>query len=328
MKKIIFCSSAVFAALFVFSACNEEDFSAKEYYEYVVYLMSRETRNYQNIYNVSHPYNDRVETLGYISVGCGGSLSNPSEITVQLELDNTPLEKYNDLIDSDDKARLLPENRYFIPSLKAVLPANSDNPYAKLPVFVMVDGLSPDSMYVIPLAIKSVSGGYKANPDKSTVLYRIVMDNYYANQVVSSFYSSKGYTLDATTLAPVTGFTRSKVLKPITKYSVRLLAGEETSAKPETFTLAELEKSAIIVTVDQKDNSVEFAPYRTIQVEAIEGEGWNFYIEERNNQIDESVSKFFYLRYKYRTVRTPATPTQPPVYNDWKYVQEILRRVE
>jgi hypothetical protein len=235
---------------------------------------------------------------------------------------------YNDLIDSDDKAQLLPQSRYFIPSLKAVLPANSVNPYAKLPVFVMVDGLSPDSMYVIPLAIKSVSGGYQANPDKSTVLYRVVMDNYYADQVVSSFYSTKGYNLDATTLLPVTGYTRSKVLKPVSKFAVRLLAGEETSAKPETFTLAELEKSAIVVTVDQKDNNIEFSPYGTVQVEKMEGKDWNFYSEERNNQVDESVTKYFYLSYRYRMVSVPATPTQPAVYGAWKYVQEVLRRVE
>jgi len=337
MKKIIFCVSTVLVALFVLNACNEEDFSAKEYYEYVVYLMSGETRNYQNIYNVSHPYNEWVETLGYISVGCGGSLSNPVEITIKLELDNTLLEEYNNMIDSDDKARLLPEDRYFIPSLTAVLPSNSANPYAKLPVFVMTDGLSPDSMYVIPLAIKSVSGGFQINPDKSTVLYRIVMDNYYANQVSSSFYSVKGFNLDATTLAPVTGYTRSRVLKPISKYSIRMLAGEEPSEKIETFTLAELEKSTVIITVNQDDNTISYAPYGAIQVEEIENEEpeddkepeiWNYYSEERNNMVDESVTRYFYLRYRYRTVRTPATETQPAVYNNWQYVQEILRRVE
>ena len=329
MKKIIFCISTVLAALFVLSACNEEDFSAKEFYEYIVYLMSRETRNYQNIYNVSHPYNDRVETLGYISVGCSGSQANPTAITVELELDETPFEEYNNLIDSEDKARLLPEDRYFIPSLEAVLPANSVNPYAKLPVWVMVDGLSPDTMYVIPLAIKSVSGGYQANPEKSTVLYRIVMDNYYADQVVSSFYASKGFNLDATTLQPVTGFTRSKVLKPLAKYTIRMFAGVEKPEKPETFTLEELEKSAITVTVNQTDNTVEFAPYGSIEVEKIESEeDWNIYYEMRNNMFDDSVTKFFYLRYRYRTVRTPATETQPAVYNAWNYVQETLRRAE
>ena len=336
-KKYIYCIFTVLAAFFVFDACNEEDFSAKEYYEYVVYLMSRETRNYQNIYNVSHPYNEWVETLGYISVGCGGSLSNPVEITVELKLDNTPFELYNDMIDSDDKARLLPENRYYIPSLKAVLPANSANQYAKLPVFVMTDGLSPDSMYVIPLAIKSVSGGFQANPDKSAILYRIVMDNYYANQLESSFYSVKGFNLNQTTLEPVTGYTRSRVLKPVAKYSIRMLAGEETSEKVETFTLDELEKSTVIITVNQDDNTVSYAPFGTIQVEEIENEEpeegrepeiWNYYSEERNNMVDESVTKYFYLRYRYRTVRTPATETQPAVYNSWQYVQEILRRVE
>jgi hypothetical protein len=277
---------------------------------------------------VAHPYNDRVETLGFISVGCGGSRPNPSEIVVELELDNTPLELYNDLIDSDDKAKLLPEDRYLIPSFIARFPANSANPYAKLPVFVMADGLSPDSMYVIPLAIKSVSGGYEVNPDKSTVLYRIVMDNYYANQVESSFYASKGSNLDPVSLYPVTGFTRSKVLKPVSKHTVRMLAGEETSEKPETFTLEELEKSAIFISVNQDDNSVTFGSYGTIEVEKIEDEDWNFYSEERKNQIDESVNKLFYLLYRYRTVKTQATATQPAAYNDWKYVQETLRRVE
>ena len=329
MKKIIICISIFLAAtLFIFNACNEEDFSSNEYYEYIVYLMSRETRNYQNIYNVSHPYNDGATTLGYISVGCGGSLANPEEITVELELDNTPLDLYNSMIDSDDKAKLLSEDRYFIPSLKAVLPANSKNQYARLPVFVMTDGLSPDSMYVIPLAIKSVSGGYQANPEKSTVLYRIVMDNYYANQVVSSFYSVRGYNLNETSLEPLTGFTNSKVLKPIAKYSVRMLAGEETSEKTEMFTLAELEKSAMIVTVDHDDKSVTYTPYGTIEVEKIEDEEWNYYSEERNNMFDQSVTKYFYLRYKYRTVKTSATETEPAVYNNWKYVQEILRRIE
>ena len=327
MKKIIFSISTVLAALFILNACNEEDFSAKEYYEYVVYLMSKETRNYQNIYNVSHPYNERVETIGYISVGCGGSLANPAEITVQLEFDSVPFIKYNDMIDSDNKARILPEDRYFIPSLKAVFPANSKDPYAKLPVFVMSDGLSPDTMYVIPLSIKSVSAGFRANPEKSSVLYRIVMDNYYADQLESSFYTVRGYNLDPTTLEPATGFTTSKVLKPISKNSVRLLAGEETAEKGEILTLAEIEKSTIIITVDQSNNNLYYSPCGTIEVDKIEDPEWNYYSEERNNMVDESVTKYFYLRYKYRTL-TPATNTRPAEYTAWKYVQEILRRIE
>jgi hypothetical protein len=340
MKKFVY--GLVVAAVVCVTACSEEDFSSKEYYDYLFYLLSKETHN---VYVAPHPYTEGEETLGYFSIGCGGSLSNPGDVAIELEHDTILLNRYNRLtfdIDSSKFARLLPRHRYHIGGMNINFPAHSREQYVKVPIYVDTYGLSPDSIYFVPLAIKSVSGGYGTNPEKFNILYRIAVENYYAEHVRNTIYSQRGSLLpveygesedvndvviidDPANTPPI---VETRIIKPLSIHSARSIAGDEKVVKLETPTLAELEKSAIILTVAE-DNRVQISSYGTVQVEQIDGtmadgDPWNIYREERINMVDESVNKFFYLRYRYRTVSN--ADATPPVYNSWKYVQETLKR--
>jgi len=346
MKKCI-SLLVILAAVFYLTACNEEDFSSKEFYEYIVYLQSGNT-DYNEYSLPVHPYTDSEESLGYFSIGCGGSLPNPEKIIVELEQDSILFNRYNRVkydIDSSKYARLLSKDKYFISQFTVEIPAKNKNQYVKVPIFVNTIGLSPDSVYFIPISIKSVSGGYKVNPDKKDILYQVNVENYYAEQKFPSLYSMNGYELvldnnnenaevitignEVIKISPDlgSGLIETRIIKPVSKHSVRVLAAKETVGNMNAPTVDELKNKTIVLTVEN-DNSVTITPFGTIQVDQldgvqIDGSPWNIYREERINMVDESTYKYFYLRYRYRV--QAANGTYPAT---WQYVQERLRREE
>jgi len=307
----------------IFTACNEEDYSTKEFYKDVVFLLSKE--NY-NVYNQVYPFNNGAQVIGYLSIGCGGSRPNAKAFTVELENDTVLLNKYNRGnfdINTSKYARLLPANKYKIDSYTVNFPANNEDQYVKVPVSVTPDGLSPDSIYFIPLSIKSVSN-YEVNPAKSSVLFRVLVENYYAEQLHDTYYQLKGSILnDAGSVTG--GIAGSALVRPINKSAVRLYAGSEVQTNVST--VSDILKFSIVLTVDA-NNHVQITPYGSIQVEQFDTGGWNIYEEVRKNAISEDVNKYFNLYYRYRTVKTPATDTTPAVYNNWIIVQETLKRLE
>ncbi|MDR1666994.1 MAG: DUF4361 domain-containing protein [Bacteroidales bacterium] len=329
MKRYILNTIMTGVIAIVFASCKEEDFSSKEYYKYVVYLLSKED---YNVYSDVYPFDDGNEVEGYFSVGCGGSLANPEETTVELEADTVLMSTYNRAnfdIDTSKFALLLPESRYRIDPMRVVIPANNKDQYVKVPVIIYLDGLSPDSTYFIPLAIKNVSR-YEVNPEKYNMLFRVLLENRFAELKTTTYYSMRGNTLDAAMEAVVGGaISGTKLARPISKNAVRIFAGmgpvkadfgiDPVLARPST---DELDKYGIVLTVDEND-SVSIAPCGTIQVEQINGDQWNTYEEARNNMVDETVTKYFYLRYRYRTLKTP-----PSTYDNWITVQETLKRLE
>jgi len=339
MKKYILGLSILIAAALCYTGCNEEDFSSREFYEYLVFLLSKEDNN---VYSVSHPYvKEGDETIGFFSVGCGGSRPNPDEFTVELELNNDLFHKYNRLtfdVDSDKYARLLPVNRYTIERMTVDFPQNNRNQYVKICVHIDNFGLSPDSTYFIPLAIKSVSGGYQTNPQKSNMLYRVDVQNYFAESIRRTLYTDRGKKLfvfnpnvvDISQLIIVHDslgqVAETKVMKPLSRNSVRVMAGEEKEVRLGNPTVEELNKGAMILTVDN-NNRVKITPYGTIQIEQIDGlqaDGetyWNIYREERSGMGEfSSYIKYFYLRYRYRTLIVDNN------YTPWVYVQTALRK--
>jgi hypothetical protein len=331
MKKYIFIICMFFASVI---ACNEEDFSSKEYYRYVLYLLSKED---YNVFSDVYPFDDGNPSTGYFSVGCGGSLANPEEVVVYLESDTVLLDVYNRSyydIDTSRYARLMPENKYNIETMQVTIPAENTDQYVKVAIEVLPDGLSPDSIYFIPLAIKSASK-YEVNPDKYNMLFRVVVENHYAGMLKDTYYSMKGNTLNEEgEILAGSGIAATKLARPLSKNSVRVFAGigpvkadfgvDPVLSRP---TLDELAKYGIVLTV-RSDNRVDITPYGTIQVEQVDGEGLNIYSEERDNMVDDKVSKYFYLRYRYRTLNKPATDTEAAVYNSWVYVQETIKRLD
>ena len=336
MKKyIVFAFLIVFALPVLFTAC-EEDFSSKEYYKYLVYLLSKENHN---VYPAVFAFDGENEVTNYFSVACGGSLANPEEIRVNLELDSdtTLFRAYNTSnfdIDTSKFALILPENRYRIGTMDVVFPANNSDQYVKVPVTVNINGLSPDSTYFIPLAIKSVSK-FEVNPEKYNMLFRVVLENQYAEMLLGTYYTLKGNILNANEEAlPGSEIATTKLARPLNENSIRVYAGagpvkadfgeDPVVTKP---TLEEIEKYGITLTVDE-DNHVRITPFGTIEIDQKDAKDWNVYQEVRNNMVDDTVTKYFYLRYRYRTVKTPATDTTPAEYNNWVFVQETLKRLE
>jgi hypothetical protein len=295
-----------------FAGCEGDEIYEKEMYRPVLYLLSSGTNN---IYTVVIPFKETNAT-SYFSVGCGGSLPNPEEVVIELEPDTVLYDKYNS-INYDDTAmyaRLLPSNRYEITSYTVKLPAASPEQYVKVPVKINQHGLSPDSIYFIPLAIKSVSK-YEVNPDKNNVLFRVAVENDYAEQLSTTVYYQRGTSITGSTSTPING---SIVFQPLSKDEVRMFAGTRTQTAKST--LDEINTYSIVAKVNA-DSTVTVRPYGTIEVEQLDDEAYNRYYTIVNTE--GKAVDYFDLYYRFRTL----VSTDPEVYSNWTEIKESLQRM-
>jgi hypothetical protein len=175
-------------------------------------------------------------------------------------------------------------------------------------------GLSPDTIYFIPLAIKSVSC-YEVNEEKRNFLYRVTIENEYAKQATVTYYTKKGSEKNQSTNAESV-LSGTKVVQPLTGDKVRLFTGNNT--QNQTTTLADIRKFAIVVQV-QADQSVDISPYGTIEVEKLNDLDYNRYAVVKQDSRD---LRTFFLYYRYRTRNTNGT------FSAWMEVKETLTRVE
>jgi hypothetical protein len=266
-------------------ACNENKQFEEELYKKVFAIVSSD--NY-NIFENEHDLNE-PESTGYISVSMGGTNPTEKDLRVSLVLDNDLFNRYNRATyDVADKyALLVPSSNYTIDGYDMTVPAGGRE--ARLPVRVRPEGLSPDSIYMISLKIKDYSD-YEVNPDKSDVLYRIHIKNYYAVQKSpGTNYNMKGSIDGGNVLG-------SKRMFPLTHNSVRIIAGNQ-AFEADT---AVINKWSL--TLEVADNGhVTVKPFRTgrIQVEQIDDDpGYpnRFFIENDGFRTFKS----FLLHYKYK----------------------------
>ena len=259
----------------------------------------------------------------YISVVCGGSKSNPEEVTVTLERDNNDWLDYvnraNFDIDTEKYHLLFPEDKYEIPSWTATLPARSDDPYVNVAVHVNQQGLSADSTYFIPIAVKSVSR-YEVNTEKSNMLLRISVINDYAEHVpATTVYSMKG---TITSGATSTAVTSSKVVRPLSADEIRFYAGIQTETNQRT--VAEIAKYALVAKI-HPDNSVSLRPYGTMELEMLPLDGYNRYYTQYDELTGRDI-QYIDLYYRYRTLKTPAAGGNPAAWDEWIESREMLQR--
>jgi hypothetical protein len=281
-------------------------------YRPVLYLLSSGT---SNVYTVVIPFKE-TNVTSYFSVGCGGSLPNPEEVVIELEPDTVLYDKYNS-INYDDPtmyARLLSPDRYEITSYKVTLPAASPEQYVKVPVKINQQGLSPDSIYFIPIAIKSVSK-YEVNPDKSNVLFRVAVENDYAEQINTTVYYQRGTMITGDNSTPING---SIMFQPLSKDEVRMFAGTRTQTAKST--LDEINTYSIVAKVNA-DSTVTVRPYGTIEVELLNDANYNRYYTQVN--IEGKSVDYFDLYYRFRTL----VSTEPDVYSNWIEIKESLQRM-
>lgn len=289
--------------------CNTDIIYQEEQYKTVVYILSGN----DNVFATSYTLNED-EAVRYVSIGSGGSNSNEKEIKVTLEPNPEMLDRFNSLNYNyeSEYAKLLPADRYEIMSYTATLPANSDYHYARIPVKVRTLGLSPDSIYFIPLKIKSVSN-FDVNEDKSDVLFRVAIENDYAQQLVPTYYSKSG-----TMTNPVTVLSGAKLVQPLEKDKVRMFIGNETYSA--TTTVADIEELSVVVQI-LEDNSLLVTPYGSMEVEMLNNvNGYNQY----NPKLMQGTTtqRVFYLNYRFRLMRADGT------FSAWREVEERLIRVE
>lgn len=289
--------------------CNTDIIYQEEQYKTLVYLLSGS----ENVFATSYTLNEE-EPVRYVSIGCGGSNSNEKEITVTLEPNPAMLDKFNSLNYNypSEYAKLLPAERYTIDSYSVTLPANSDYHYVRMPVKVRALGLSPDSIYFIPLKIKSVSN-YDVNPDKSDVLFRVAIENDYAEQLVPTYYAKSG-----TMTNPTTVLSGTKLVQPLEKDKVRMFIGNETYESSTT--VADIERLSIVVQI-REDNTLLVTPYGSMEVEMLDKvNGYNRYVPDLLQ--GTSKQKVFYLNYRFRLKNSDGS------FTEWREVEERLIRVE
>jgi hypothetical protein len=295
--------------VFGFSGCNTDSIYQEEQYKTLVYLLSGS----DNVFATSYTLNED-EPVRYVSIGCGGSNSNEQDITVTLEPYPEMLDKYNSLNYDyqSEYAKLLPADRYEIESYSVTLPAKSNYHYARLPIKVRPLGLSPDSLYFIPLRIKSVSR-YDVNEEKRDVLFRVAIENDYAEQLVPTYYVKSGLMTN-----PITVLSGTKLVQPLEKDKVRMFVGNEIYGS--TTTVEDIERLSIVVQINE-DNSLTITPYGSMEVEMLDNvNGYNRYVPDLVQ--GTSKQRVFYLNYRFRLKQSNGT------YSGWREVEERLIRVE
>lgn len=287
--KIKYIIPTVMAAGAMLTACNENEQFEGELYEKVIYVLSDNDHLFSSVHNLGET------TTGYLTIYCGGTEHIKKDVTVEIEPYEEALNHYNYVnydIDESRYAKLLDPSHYSIESYSTVLKADSPDYYSLIPIKVNPDGLSPDSTYIIPMRIKSVSD-YRVNPDKDNVLYRVVLANEFATMETTTYYQMTGVeTLGLSSGENASGVSVTRVVAPLTKNKVRMFAGTH-SYVPNSVTLEEINKYAMTVTLNE-DHSVEIAPYGDIEVEQLEDAESNYW------EYNEKGWLMLYMSYRYK----------------------------
>lgn len=294
MMKPIFTYLLVAIIILPFISC-EEDLMNEEHYKKIIYLKSGDN----NIFDFPHAMNDSV-TTGYITVGSGGSMPLTNDLSVKLEMDYEALESYNYRNYGNELTRyaqLLSPERFVIPSFDAHIKAGEPSATTFVPVEIDVNGLSPDTTYMLPVRIKSAKD-VEINEDKNFVLYRIQLVNKYSSA------TSRTYKMRGTKLPDggfISNITTNKIISPLAHNQVRLFPENLTTST----TLTTIHNTAIILVIND-DNTVRVKPYKFIEIEQLDDCSYN------------AETKEFTINYKYRR----------PSDTRWTTVHETLTRLE
>lgn len=283
MKKRILLFAFVHA-LFLFSAC-EKEFYEKEVYRKIVYIVNSDNM----IDFFTHPFTG-ASTEGFMSLYCSGSLFPDNDINIEIGFDDELIGKYNYIEFENNEAKYvkaLPSNYFEIPSFSVTIKKGEAS--VTMPIFVTSEGLSPDTTYVIPLKIISASG-FEVNPDLSSILYAIKLENAY-----SGLYRMTGSLLKQGDTGMPQQVFKDKTVVPINRNTCRMFISTESE-------LEENIGSRTVIFSLRSDNSVV--------------------IKEENNLIDLGGSlydperKVFTLNYGF-------------ISNGTRYeIQEKLVRIE
>ena len=275
--------------VFVGSSCNRDEIFEREQYKVVLALLSDDGFN---IFSEELGFaNTNVD--GYIAASCGGVLPTANPVKIDIVEDESQLLAYNISnfdTDANRYALYLSKDRYSVDNKSIDIPAGERG--GRMKISLNIAGLSPDSVYMIPFRVNTFSA-YEFNPNKSNVLYRIYLKNYYASTKDgdgATIYSHRGKRGATNTMV-------QKKVFPTASNEVRIMAGIKDFQKDEEL----IDKWSIRLIVGE-DNKVTIRPWNDsrfgLQVTQIAGDA------EFGNEfkiVDDGYNKYktFLLRYNY-----------------------------
>lgn len=241
--------------------------------------------------------------------------------------------KSNYDIDSTRFAKMLPEECYEEPTLNGVIKAGESQ--VKFPIKLKnLEKLSPDSIYLLNYKIDPASAT-PFNKKKKEVLLRVHWKNEFAStqtQVTYNYNSSTIVNLSNGETARPTNTLRAF---PLTKNSVRMLAGNENYGDYKK-AAPQIRQKSVVFTVgkqletDPKKREVVVTPYNTNEMEVVMltpiGEYDNtFYLNEliALGGGNSTYYKEFRVHYKYRLLNPQKDGTNKP--GPFKEVKAKLR---
>lgn len=277
----------------VFS-CNDSKVFEEEMYKKIFSLVSSGS---YNIMKIEHDL-EIPEVTTYVSASCGGTLPNEKETVITLREDLTLFNLYNtnSFESKDDYARLVPEDKYTIPNLTFSIPAGEK--LGKMPIKIRPEGLSPDSTYFISLKVDDFTN-YELNPEKSDILYQVLIKNYWTTQLTAVNYALRGVYQGNNIIG-------NKRVFPLAYNRVRVNVGNTTNFTADT---ADINTRSIILEVAKeqgekivfgKNYPVTVKPYGRITVmepETVDPDYSNiFFIEDDGFR----TYKTFLVHYRYK----------------------------
>ena len=282
-KNILF---AIALGLVGLQGCKDDEVYQKEQYKNVFALISES----DNVARKFHSLGE--ESIGYIAASMGGTNTTNKDVTITLVEDKTLTDQFNRTnydTDVSKYVRPLPVDKYDMESHVFKIPAGEIG--GRLPIRIRPDGLSPDSAYFIPLRVDAYSS-YEVNHEKSYVLYRVKTKNYYALSDGSTIYSMRAKYRQQGSVSELE-MPGTKIMHPLTKNSVRIMAGNEAYASDVTT----FNRAAIVLTVAE-DNKVNISSYKNVVVTQVDGDA-DFNNTFRIENDGFKTYKTFLLRYNY-----------------------------
>ena len=169
---------------------------------------------------------------------------------------------------------------------------------------------------------------YEINPDKRTVLYRVLLKNNYALQSPSTTYNTVGmdvrYREDGVEIDRYNSFSLTRPVVPLTKNSIRCFAGMNTYDL-SNLALGDIQRYAIRITINE-DATLTVTPIGTVQVEMLNNDESNFYMESTTSL--DKIQKF-YLNYRYRVLKDGCDGSNGDAdYDVWHDIEETMTKKE
>lgn len=259
-------SNLILLALWVAicASCSEDSPLESEQYMKQIYIVGADETTNMGMTTVEVPYSSSEQET-FISVATSGSLNIDRDIVVTIEeAGTTAIEDYNFkyLEDEDVQYQMMDASGYRIPDYDVAI--NAGEVYGKMPIYVVSEGLSCDSLYALTFQIHSVDDpNYISIRDEDTVL---ILAFTFINDY-SGTYQADGYYYEWTDNAPAgdsVSISTTRVFTAVDANTVRFyhLANTESADNIDAY--------GVTMTIAD-DNSLLVEPWGSLDITDAEG---------------------------------------------------------